>query len=577
MPRAHRSLVAVLALTCVLARASASASVSDSRACFWSASASRCVPSARFVASHHLVHSPGATFLADVVAGLETCAAAGADAGSCDAASATCARATAFGADACVPSAAWGVRILHRCLVGPRAKVDPAIVELLDLASTCLARTPRGESACADGKIGLDAECAWVDASSSDSGGSGDDSPSFSSASFCAPSPVAAAKSALGIPAFAALAVAASACESKSDTSPAACEGEPYCAWSYESLDSDAGACVADPVEALKTSTRSTAIRAALGAMSRCRLSGEEARGSHASAKALCDGKAAPGNACVFGPKSKSTNVFPEDFGGDGGDFTGGEWVPSEAGESPAEESQPHQCYATYDALMDAVAPEIGLSPGAGESGGAGECATLGPLFDALRRCASAGADAALCASAGPTCAFVALGTAAGSSGSGSPSFCAIDPTKAFEAFAPDARDADPIEAMRAVCEAAAGEDACAVAAAEAAAAGASAARADGDATDGGRETRGASAEARAGAIFVLFCFGAFGFCVAPFAAYANWLKRRGEDVCDKLPPAFGAFVPSALRPDRGGFDDSEFRYVAFEEERELQHPGDEA
>ena len=35
---------------------------------------------------------------------------------------------------------------------------------------------------------------------------------------------------------------------------------------------------------------------------------------------------------------------------------------------------------------MDAVAPEIGLSPGAGESGGAGECATLGPLFDALRR-----------------------------------------------------------------------------------------------------------------------------------------------------------------------------------------------
>ena len=103
------------------------------------------------------------------------------------------------------------------------------------------------------------------------------------------------------------------------------------------------------------------------------------------------------------------------------------------------------------------------------------------------------------------------------------------------------------------------------------------AARADGDATDGGREKRGASAEARAGAIFVLFCFGAFGFCVAPFAAYANWLKRRGEDVCDKLPPAFGAFVPSALRPDRGGFDDSEFRYVAFEEERELQHPGDEA
>jgi hypothetical protein len=113
--------------------------------------------------------------------------------------------------------------------------------------------------------------------------------------------------------------------------------------------------------------------------------------------------------------------------------------------------------------------------------------------------------------------------------------------------------DAAVFRAISAAC--AAGEKnatACARAGAEAASAGIEAAG-DGK-TLGQREP---SRETSSLAYFVLFCFFFFALFVAPPVAYANFLKNRGEDVCDALPPWARAYVPAALRPPTS-------RYEAF-------------
>ena len=44
-------------------------------------------------------------------------------------------------------------------------------------------------------------------------------------------------------------------------------------------------------------------------------------------------------------------------------------------------------------------------------------------------------------------------------------------------------------------------------------------------------------------------CAVAFFAVVAPFAAYANHLKGKGEDVCDRMPEWTREYVPRSLRP----------------------------
>jgi hypothetical protein len=50
--------------------------------------------------------------------------------------------------------------------------------------------------------------------------------------------------------------------------------------------------------------------------------------------------------------------------------------------------------------------------------------------------------------------------------------------------------------------------------------------------------------------VFVLFSF-----CVAPAVAYANYLKNKGEDVCDQLPQWAHKYVPDILRPQTAQYE----------------------
>ena len=63
------------------------------------------------------------------------------------------------------------------------------------------------------------------------------------------------------------------------------------------------------------------------------------------------------------------------------------------------------------------------------------------------------------------------------------------------------------------------------------------------------------SIEARAAGYLVVTCAVVFLAIVAPFAAYANHLKRKGEDVCDRMPEWTREYVPRSLRPAGRAYD----------------------
>jgi hypothetical protein len=197
-------------------------------------------------------------------------------------------------------------------------------------------------------------------------------------------------------------------------------------------------------------------------------------------------------------------------------------------------------CFPTYASIVDAVAPTLGLATGA--------CGSLAPLFEMAEACAAAGSDRGACDAVG-ACSYAAPDTASGSESSETENRgrCEMDASAAIEALMSNG-DAAVIRAMSAACAEGYGNvTKCESAGAKAATAGHEAASEN--ASSGDTETNGTNAETSALSTFVLFCFFFFALVVAPPVAYANHLKNRGEDVCDRLPPWARKYVPAALRP----------------------------
>ena len=275
----------------------------------------------------------------------------------------------------------------------------------------------------------------------------------------------------------------------------------------------------------------SPAVKAYLERVERC-----AAGRSGASACASVD---PAGRACAWGKRRTSTNIVPEAYGGDGGDGSGG-WVTGTAGTS-GDDMSDMSCFPTYASIVDAVAPTLGVAAGA--------CGSLAPLFEMAEACAAAGSDRGACDVVG-ACSYAAPDTASEGSESSETEDrgrCEIDASAAMEALM-SGGDAAMVRAMSAACaEGYKNATKCASAGAKAATAGIEAASEN--ASSGDTDSRNTSAETSALSSFVLFCFFFFALVVAPPVAYANHLKNRGEDVCDRLPPWARPYVPAALRP----------------------------
>ena len=526
--------------------------VATDDACFYDVASGTCVASAVWVTGQHgLLRTPRANLLADVVAGIETCASAFGDAEACARHAGTCDYDATFipnenggfeSVGGCFPTLSWATALAERCLAHV-SDADATVSALLATAAACVARAESRERCAADAK------CAWTETDSDGDVVQG----------FCAPDPLAAAVTALGASGVGALVAAKTACEGMILETP--CDSDPNCEWRGVSraearggrrrtLDEDAdendasssGTCAANVAHVLVRAVDSPALKAYLERVERCAAGRESAAAcaSAAGARAgFCD--------CAWGRRSASTNVIPRAYDGDGGDGSGG-WVfscVSEDTEDTEEKAVPSDmsCFPTYASIADAVAPTLGVAAGA--------CGSLAPLLDAAEACAAAGRDRGACAAAG-ACSYADTITDAESRDGGR---CELDASAAMEALL-SGGDAAVFRAMRAAC--AAGEKnatACARAGAEAASAGIEAAG-DGNTSSSGSR-REPSREISSLSYFVLFCFFFFALFVAPPVAYANVLKNRGEDVCDALPPWARAYVPAALRPPTS-------RYEAF-------------
>ena len=179
-------------------------------------------------------------------------------------------------------------------------------------------------------------------------------------------------------------------------------------------------------------------------------------------------------------------------------------------------------------------------APALGLGGGDGECASLQPLFELYAGCAAAGTDAARCDET-EACAMSPASGAVGSA-------CVLDPSEAAERLS---RRATRTRSRR------------------------STARARWTGTRGKRarrhprprprretrsetrtrtrtrttRTRRILRSGARGGYLVVTCAVAFFAVVAPFAAYANHLKGKGEDVCDRMPEWTREYVPRSLDP----------------------------
>jgi hypothetical protein len=526
--------------------------VATDDACFYDVASGTCVASAVWVTGQHgLLRTPRANLLADVVAGIETCASAFGDAEACARHAGTCDYDATFipnenggfeSVGGCFPTLSWATALAERCLAHV-SDADATVSALLATAAACVARAESRERCAADAK------CAWTETDADGDVVQG----------FCAPDPLAAAVTALGASGVGALVAAKTACEGIILETP--CDSDPSCEWRGASraearggrrrtLDEDddassSGTCAANVAHVLVRAVDSPALKAYLERVERC-AAGRESAAACASAAAVTKTRAGFCD-CAWGRRSASTNVIPRAYDGDGGDGSGG-WVfscVSEGSEDTEEKAVPSDmsCFPTYASIADAVAPTLGVAAGA--------CGSLAPLLDAAEACAAAGRDRGACAAAG-ACSYASTITDAESRDGGR---CELDASAAMEALL-SGGDAAVFRAMRAAC--AAGEKnatACARAGAEAASAGIEAAG-DGNTSSSGSR-REPSRETSSLSYFVLFCFFFFALFVAPPVAYANVLKNRGEDVCDALPPWARAYVPAALRPPTS-------RYEAF-------------
>ena len=536
-PRVSATRAVILALLALLLPRDASpgtveaSAVATDDACFFDVASGTCVASAVWVTGQHgLLRTPRANLLADVAAGIETCASAFGDEEACARHAGTCDYDATFipnenggheNVGGCFPTLSWAAALAERCLADV-SDADATVSALLATAVACVAHAGDG----ARERCAADAKCAWTE---TDAGG--DAVPGY-----CAPDPLNAAVAALGASGVGALVAAKAACEEISLETP--CGSDPNCEWRKKC--GDEGTCAANAARVLRNApVTSPALKAYLARVERCAA-------GRAGAAACASADPAGERFCAWGKRRSSTNIIPEAYDGDGGDGSGG-WVSGDSQLRDSEtgpDANASTCFPTYASIVDAVAPTLGVAAGA--------CGSLAPLLDAAEACAAAGRDRGACAAAGACSYANTIDTAAESRDGGR---CELDASAAMEALL-SGGDAAVFRAMRAAC--AAGEKnatACARAGAEAASAGIEAAG-DGNTSSSGSR-REPSRETSSLSYFVLFCFFFFALFVAPPVAYANVLKNRGEDVCDALPPWARAYVPAALRPPTS-------RYEAF-------------
>lgn len=485
----------------------AARSVTD--ACFWDPSDGTCSASATWASQNNLIHSKQGRFMARVLVAYEECVLGTDDATRCRSLSGTCdwrAGATQDTGE-CYLSAQWMTKELQGCLSGDGAAADPLVQELLDVSVNCLDKsTDKGQC------DGMGSRCHWTD------------SLAEGVPSFCGPNPMHAAQTLVGIDGLVKILTAVTECPKNPDRQSCDTAGAIGCEWIGDQ-------CAVSFVKTLKESVKSPAVVEYLTLLERCR-GGKEG-------EAECAAAGDTTVSCVYGPKRASTNIIPEEYGGDGGDGQGGWEGSTPTNTNDPNSTTPMSCYPSYLYVAEKVAPLLGVA--AGEDGA---CALAEPTFRVVQAC-----DAAKNAGA---CDAVDYCTwdAAAFGGAGA---CLVDVDEAISALLPES-DADPILAAEDACERGAeSAEACAGKSAEAE----SAARdAGADVEDGGDgdddekdgEVGGAGT---AGAYFVVAGFVVFAVCFAAPANYVNVAyKRKGKDVCDDLPTWAHKFVPSHLRPE---------------------------
>lgn len=493
----------------------AARSVAD--ACFWDPSDGTCSASATWASQNNLIHSKQGRFMARVLVAYEECVLGTDDATRCRSLSGTCdwrAGATQDTGE-CYLSAQWMTKELQGCLSGDGAAADPLVRELLDASVDCLDKST-DEGAC-DGTGG---RCQWTD------------SLAEGVPSFCGPNPVHAAQALVGLDGLAKILTAWSECPKKPDSQSCDAGSATGCEWI-------GGRCAVSIVKTLKESVKSPAVVEYLTLLERC--------GGGKEGEAECAAAGDTTVSCVYGPKRASTNIIPEQYGGDGGDGQGG-WEGStrspsnDAGNASA---TPMSCYPSYMYVAEKVAPLLGV--GSGEDGA---CALAEPAFRIVQAC-DAAKDAGAC-DAVDYCTWDPRAAFGGSSANAGA--CLVDVDEAISALLPES-DADPIRAAEDACEGGgASAEACEGKSAEAenAARSAGADVDDGSNDDGGDPNGDGEVNAgTAGAYFVIAGFVVFAVCFAAPANYVNLAyKRKGKDVCDDLPRWAHKFVPSHLRPE---------------------------
>jgi len=519
--------------------------VATDDACFYDVGSGTCMASAMWVTGEHgLLRTPRANLLADVAAGIQTCASAFGDAQKCATLVGTCEYDATFipntqgGFDSvggCFPSLSWAAKIAERC-VAEVASEDTIVAALLATATQCVAHTAEGD---AQTRCENDEPCAWTF-------GDADSVPGY-----CAPDPVIAAVTALGASNVRTLMAAKTTCEAMRLETP--CISDLNCEWrgvasaaDHNATASAAGSCAPDVAHVLRDAVASPALEAYLARIGHC--AGSRAlRGGGVSSRAdelAADCVSKKNAGCAWGLKRTSTNIIPETFGGDRGDGSGG-WVRPADTPNAVTDNATGSCFPTYASLLDTV-------PGLNARGG-GTCGSLAPLFEAAEACAVAGGDRAACDSR-ESCVFATAGFGGNPElpGTFMAGRCALDASAAIVSLMSDG-DAAVVRAVSDVC--ARGGEWNATECVSAGSSAASAGRRAGASSDAGGtdadagNARAVSSEASYGAYFVLFCFAFFVVFVAPPVAYANHLKNKGEDVCDVLPAALHPYVPSRLRP----------------------------
>lgn len=516
---------AVLATLFVLSLHECVVAQTSDDACFFDEWSGTCTASAVWVVGQHgLLRSPRANLLADVAAGIETCSSSFGDEMRCVEHRGTCEfdktwipRSDGFNeVGGCFPTVGWATGIAEKCL-GNIHDVDSTVWGLIQTTAQCVAHTTSGKAA---QSCRSDRKCAWTEV---DSNGNTLNQP------YCAPDPLPLVLGALGGAGIGALVEATTTCGVISLETP--CGSNQNCAWrnsDENNSNENSGTCGIDAARVLQNAITSPALKAYLERVGTCSAADSSSETCHFV------------SGCVFGKRSTSTNIIPRQYGGDGGDGTGG-WV----GDNTGDNTRDNSCFPTYDSILSEMLPALGVATQRA-------CGTLAPLFSMAERCASAASDRGKCDAVG-ACWYESASGDNNDVSDENNGQCTLDVSEAIESLLTGG-DAAVVHALSNACAKGDGNKTkCQSAGATAANAGRRAGGQSGSTS--GSDNSDTTHEASGFAYFVLFVFVFFSFCVAPAVAYANYLKNKGEDVCDQLPQWAHKYVPDILRPQTAQYE----------------------